>query len=100
MVVLEAMATGLPVVCLDFGGPGQMVSDEQGIKVGIGNRAEMVDGLSEALFQILQDSKWFEVSQREGIRQTIRSRFSWTAKEQFVANLYDNAVSRSTSDFR
>lgn len=29
MVVLEAMAAGLPVVCLDYGGPGEMVTDDE-----------------------------------------------------------------------
>ena len=27
--MLEAMAAGLPVVCLDYGGPGEMVTDDE-----------------------------------------------------------------------
>ena len=30
MVVLEALAHGLPVVCLQYGGPGEMVSTARG----------------------------------------------------------------------
>jgi len=33
MVVIEAMAAGLPVVCLDYSGPGEIVTDECGIKI-------------------------------------------------------------------
>jgi glycosyltransferase involved in cell wall biosynthesis len=33
MVVLEAMSKGLPVICLDLGGPGQIVDETCGIKI-------------------------------------------------------------------
>lgn len=89
MVVLEAMASGLPVICLDFGGPGQMVSPEAGIKVKTGARAEVIRDLAEALLQISQDPAWFEVARQERIIQTVRSRFSWEAKERVISELYD-----------
>ena len=33
MVVVEAMARGCPVVCLDVGGPGEMVDETRGLRV-------------------------------------------------------------------
>ena len=32
-VILEAMAAGKPVVCLDLGGPAMQVTDETGIRI-------------------------------------------------------------------
>src|SRR5512132_4013954 len=57
-VVLEAMALGLSVVCLDLGGPGKMVDDTCGRVISTRNasRKEVVAGLANALSEIIQDS--------------------------------------------
>lgn len=39
-VLLEAFSQGLPVICLDTGGPGAIVSPSCGIKVPVENRSE------------------------------------------------------------
>jgi glycosyltransferase involved in cell wall biosynthesis len=39
-VLLEAMSQALPVICLDTGGPGALVSPSCGIKVPVENRSE------------------------------------------------------------
>ena len=60
MVVIEAMAKGLPVVCLDFGGPGEYVNDECGIKVLLAEPDEVVDLLAEGLNRLASDSGIYE----------------------------------------
>ena len=57
VVVLEAMAHGLPVVCLDIGGPSTIVNNSCGLKVpisGIG-KIKVIELLSEALVRLGQD---------------------------------------------
>ena len=54
MVVLEALATGTPIVCLDYGGPGKMVKAETGIKIPLGEREEIVKALAEGLSTLYQ----------------------------------------------
>ena len=39
-VLLEAMSQALPIICLDTGGPGALVSPSCGIKVPVENRSE------------------------------------------------------------
>ena len=39
-VVLEAMSYGVPVSTLNLGGPGQIVNNECGIKIEVGNKTE------------------------------------------------------------
>ncbi|MFQ5469472.1 MAG: glycosyltransferase [Gammaproteobacteria bacterium] len=57
MVVLEAMANGLPVVCLDYGGPGEMVAQNCGFKIKIGDLGDTVNELGDALFKLSQNQE-------------------------------------------
>ena len=54
-VVIEAMALGKPVVCLDTGGPGMHVSDECGIKIVPGTPSQTEKDLAKALDQLYVD---------------------------------------------
>ncbi len=54
-VVIEAMAAGKPVVCLDIGGPGINVTDECGIKITPKSPEETVRELAQALERLYLD---------------------------------------------
>jgi len=55
-VVLEAFSQGLPVICLDTGGPGAIVPPTCGIKVAVENRneAEVVSDLAAAMQKLAE----------------------------------------------
>lgn len=57
MVVLEAMASSLPVVCLDLGGPGLMVDKTCGrvVKTCTKTETQIVAELTEALINLSND---------------------------------------------
>jgi glycosyltransferase involved in cell wall biosynthesis len=54
-VVLEALSRGMPVVCLDLGGPGDMVTPEAGIVVGTAGRttAQVAAAMAEEIARLL-----------------------------------------------
>lgn len=58
MVVLEALAHGLPVVCTDLGGPGIIVNNRCGRVIGTTNRTgdEVVAALADALCELSRDA--------------------------------------------
>jgi len=51
MVVLEALSCGLPVICLDTGGPGQIVNDTCGKRISIGDNSQQ-DVIDEIVMNI------------------------------------------------
>jgi glycosyltransferase involved in cell wall biosynthesis len=76
-VVLESMANGLPVVCLDLGGPAQMVNDECGIVIGTRDLSvdQVVDSLARSLENLARWPAW-----RNALRKGARCRamqFEW-----------------------
>lgn len=56
-VVMEALSQGVPVICLDLGGPGAILPASCGIKIAAHGRteAQVVLALSEAMKQIARD---------------------------------------------
>ena len=64
MVVLEAMAHGLPVVCFDLGGPGVMVNNSCGRVVATKGKSEadVIKELGEALIELISNSSaWSQI---------------------------------------
>jgi glycosyltransferase involved in cell wall biosynthesis len=56
LVLLEAMAAGLPVVTLDLGGPSLLVTAESGIKVAPTTPSDVVTAMSSAFERLATNS--------------------------------------------
>jgi len=54
-VIYEAMACELPVVCVDYAGPAELVADGCGIKIPVATPEEVVAGLAAGLERLLDD---------------------------------------------
>ncbi|QCG91054.1 glycosyltransferase family 4 protein [Azospirillum sp. TSH100] len=75
--VAEAMAAGVPPVCLALGGPGAMAA-EGGIAVPAPGPAEAVRGLTQALRSLIEEpARWQALSLLA--RGNARDRFGWPA---------------------
>jgi glycosyltransferase involved in cell wall biosynthesis len=57
LVVPEAYASGVPVICLDIGGPPQLLPDGCGYKIGVEGRSsrEVVIKLADAMGSLARD---------------------------------------------
>lgn len=90
-VVVEAMAAGTPVLCLDVGGPAMHVSVECGIKVIPSSPHQAIKHLAEGL-TLLHDNT--ELRQRMGAagRQKVSETYSWDALGNRLMTIYDSAT--------
>lgn len=90
-VNLEAMAMGLPVVCLAHQGVGDITDESCAMRVCPGSIRETIDGLARALGTIKDD---MVLRRRLGEKARIRalSSFSWEEKFSRMVAIYEEAV--------
>ena len=94
MVVVEAQASGCPVVCLDFGGPGEMVGTERGLRAAVAETYEQTAaGLGDCLIQLAEDEP-LRLSMARQAYAWARVEASWDAKGARLPALYERALER------
>lgn len=93
MVVLEAMAAGLPVVCLDLGGPGVLVDETCGFKVTAADPAATVAGLHKALQQLVADES-LGVRLGNAGRRRAHEVFSWKGRVARMLRCYKEVLGK------
>ncbi|MEW6587446.1 MAG: glycosyltransferase family 4 protein, partial [Nitrospirota bacterium] len=94
--LMEAMALEKPVICLDHSGPGEMVTDECGIKVKPSNPEQTIKDLSDALLKLANDP---ELRKRMGAagRKRVVEHYTWERKGEFIKKVYEEVLSREIS---
>jgi len=93
-VVLEAMASGVVPVVVDYAGPAELVTPKTGCLVPLGSRESIVAGLRGQLERLANNPEEVQTLAQSG-RSRIERWFTWERKvEQFVA-VYDWVLGRS-----
>jgi len=92
MVILEAMAAGIPVVCLNWGGPGTMIDDACGIRVDVGGHDDTIRSLAKAL-EYLYDNP--DVIRKMSISAIARvsEKYTWSKKIHLINKYYKDVCS-------
>ncbi|MDP9000766.1 MAG: glycosyltransferase family 4 protein [Myxococcota bacterium] len=86
-VVLESMALGLVPIVMDYGGPGELVSQSAGLRLPMGSRAQIVDALRAALDELASDPS--RIRQMGACaRARVFRNFTWDAKAAQVLEVY------------
>ncbi|MDG2341004.1 MAG: glycosyltransferase, partial [Paracoccaceae bacterium] len=91
-VVLEAMALGVvPVIC-DYAGPAELVDQDTGFKVAMGNRAEVVANYRETLAAILAEPHQLQ-EKFKAAREKVAAFYTWARKAEQIKKIYDWVLS-------
>jgi glycosyltransferase involved in cell wall biosynthesis len=86
-VVLEALSCGLPVVCLDAGGPAVLVDPSCGFKVRPGEPGQVVEDLARALDALAMNPQLTRVM-GQAAADRAHDHFSWTSQISRMEQLY------------
>jgi glycosyltransferase involved in cell wall biosynthesis len=88
-VPLEAMASGRPIICLDLGGPSELVTEEIGIKVPAHTPEQAVKNLAKAMIKLAEDVNLCQKMGQAG-QQKVKDYYSWEAKGKLLAHIYED----------
>lgn len=87
--LMEAMAIGLPVVCLNWSGMKVITDDTSAIRLPVTNPGQMPKDMAEAICRLIDNP---ELRYKMGLaaRERIRNVFNWEAKGKFMEELLDD----------
>ena len=91
--LLEAMSRNLPVICLDWAGPGEMVDKESGIKIPVDHPDHTVKALAEALVR-LNENPALGVSLARAARERAQAVFRWDTKFRLLQSSYERLLNK------
>jgi glycosyltransferase involved in cell wall biosynthesis len=90
-VVFEAMRHGLPVITVDRGGPGHVVTQNCGIKVPVDSPEQLSTALADAIRRFASDSEERE-RLSAGARERIVELGAWPGKIAWLLDLYHSIL--------
>lgn len=92
-VVLQAMAKGLPILCLDCDAIGETVTEECGIKVKLSDPEQVVHDLAYAI-ELLAKDKELRRRLGEGARKRVEQIYNWDIKGEQINQIYQKIFNR------
>ena len=90
-VVVEAMAAGKPVVCLDLAGPGLHVTEECGIKIPARTRDEAIGLMARALERLYEDRE-LRMKMGEAARRRVQQHYHWDHLGERLLGIYTEVL--------
>ncbi len=87
MVVMEALAAGLPVICFDNDGPGEFINDSCGKKVPYGEFEKCHNEFSQHLLDLFRDREALS-AMSEAAKKHHRENHQWEHRGQSIDSIY------------
>lgn len=84
--LMEAMAIGLPVVCLDWAGMSITTDDDCAIRLPVTNPEQMPKDMAAAIIKLIENPE-LRRQMGEAGRRRIKEIFNWEAKGEFIEQL-------------
>ena len=96
-MVVEAMAAGVPVICMDLAGPGMHVTEDCGIKIPPRFPSESIELMTQALERLYQDRDLRHKMGRAG-RLRAEQFYSWDHLGDRLQRIYQEALGQPSQE--
>jgi len=96
-VVLEAMASGVVPLVVDYGGPGELVNRATGFAVPIGPRHALVERVEEAVNAVARGDHDLSTMSSAAAKR-VEALYSWRAKAEQIRSVYEWLLAGNGSD--
>jgi glycosyltransferase involved in cell wall biosynthesis len=88
---IEAMAAGVPVICLNLGGPGKQVTEDVGRRLHASSVDATTGALAEAMRELGMDAK-LRAELGAGARKRVVEVYTWDTKVAVLSKAYAHAI--------
>jgi glycosyltransferase involved in cell wall biosynthesis len=96
-VVLEAMACGTVPIVVNYGGPGELVTDETGFRIALDDKSGLILATKQIVDQLVDTPNGL-TKYAVAARQRVMRLYTWAEKAKQIQKVYLNARSRNRSD--
>jgi len=90
-VVVEAMAAGKPVICMDLAGPGMHVTEDCGFKIPPRSPDEAIELMTQALERLYHDRE-LRVRMGHAGRARAEQVYSWDHLGERLRKIYEEVM--------
>lgn len=98
-VVLEAMASGVPVIAARWGGPSDYMTEDTGILIPPGTPKTFVNELAEAMLWMAENPRLRENMGKQGRRRAAEL-YDWNSKAGALVEMYQGVLSTNHNRYR
>ncbi len=96
--ILEAMAIGLPVIVIDWGGPGVIVDSSCGIKVKPNSPDKLVNELAKAMIELAKSPELRIKMGQNSRKRIVDQHYDWNSKIDYLIKLFQECISHRRKD--
>lgn len=87
LVVLEAMSAGLPIVCINVGGPHVITTEQNAIRINVKDYKEMIQDIVSALSNLIENKDLRNKMGEESVN-IIKNDYLYEKKYKFIEQIY------------
>jgi glycosyltransferase involved in cell wall biosynthesis len=96
-VVLEAMASGVPVIAANWGGPADYIVEDTGVLIAPSTPDVFVEELAHAILW-MADNREARIKMGQRGRQRVQLFYDWRVKAKALLEIYEDLVSAKITD--
>lgn len=90
-VVLEALSFGVPVICLDHQGAGDVITEDCGIKIPVTTPPRVIRGFRDAIVALAEDGERLQALSAGALKRA--ERYLWSRNGREMAAVYCEVLS-------